>query len=141
MTLKEAIERSELINGDEFTAIRMFADDNDKLPQIIDLLIELVKTNSHKMQNELQIAKEYLRSPTSYYYKEYPYEVAANLDYLTRKMQLGYEFDDEDKKIMLGIELPEQGLFWRDLADAIRAVQEEYKRKKNKGKCYAWYVE
>lgn len=125
MTLQEAIDTSKIYDGDDFTAIRLFAEQEDKLPQVIDLLMGLVQTNTYKMEENLRRTKGYLSSPNSYYYRDYPYEVACKLDYLTRKMQLGCEFNDEDKEFMKNIKLPEHGLFWHDLSEYIKAIQDE----------------
>lgn len=125
MTLQEALYISKLDDGNELTAIKIYAEQNDLLPQITELLMTLVKRNTYKLEEDLRLIKGYLSSPVNFYYIDYPFETASYLDFLTRKMQLGYEFDEHDKDFMKTIKLPITGPFWHDLAEAIKAVQDE----------------
>ena len=124
-TLEQILNACKLLGYDDFGIIREYLKQDGISAEAITTLTVSLTDKIHAMEQERSRVQAWLSMPTAFYYQDYDIDTARELDSLTRRMQLDLPFTKEQVEYMKKVKLKDKVPCWHDLAEAIKAVQDE----------------
>lgn len=124
-SLKELLDNGKMMGLSDIQIITSYLTQDGMSKDAINTIVLALTNKIDKVERDIGAIRSNMISPLSFYYKKYDFETAEILDKLTRTMMLNNPFSKEDINWMKGFKLKPSGPFWHDLAEAIKAVQDE----------------
>lgn len=124
-SLEQILNACKLCGYDDLGVIREYLKQDGISAEAIKTLTDSLMDKIHAMEQERVRVQAWLSMPTSFYYKDYDIDTAMELDLLTRRMQLNLPFTKGQVEYMKKVKLKDKAPCWHDLAEAIKAIQDE----------------
>lgn len=124
-TLSQILQVYEHLGYDDLGVIREYLKQDGVSAEAIKMLIESLANKMHKLETERASINAWMAMPTAFYYRDYDIDTAMELDLLTRRMQLNLPFTKGEVEYMKKVKLKDKAPCWHDLAEAIKAIQDE----------------
>lgn len=123
-SLKEFVEIGEQHDLPALDVIQAYLSQQEVLPDAVPLLVSLLQDQIRDLTTFKGRQMSWQGTAFDYYYRQYPVDVAAHFDRMTRHMILGLDLND-DEKAWLKENVPNLKrpiLMWRYLREEIKRL-------------------
>lgn len=126
LSIKNLIDMFSEMSDTELICTYLLQD--EVFDESVKLLTDVCQRKIRGQTDYINRTQGWLRLPNAFYYEKYGTEIGRELDYITRKMQIGEELNESDdeylQKIVPTIPIATKGnrMFWGELYDYIHST-------------------
>lgn len=128
-SLKELVEIGEQNDLPALDVIKAYLSQPEVLKDTVPLLVGMLQDQIRDLTAFKSRQMNWQGMPLDYYYQQYPVEVAAHLDSMTRHLILGLELNDDEKQWLVENvpHMKKPILMWNALSEEINRLGVQFR--------------